>query len=293
MGAWIERAASSRFVLRARPAPDGGLASLSITAFSEAAAEPAAPTEAPATGEPEAATDEQTPADQPAPHAQPASAAAAAPSPGSRPGDVLVGSRAEALQQVASLLGPHGGDRALVRTWLDVSIEVELLTGATDGQLLVHQFGLVGLLTDVVHRAADGRCFVRVFARIARLESAAEASFALPISLVADDQEEVAAEHPATATLEVQFAAGQWDAYAIASFRLATRGLGPHRLELRTSAGQLLWTLPLEVRPTHAGSAAAAAAALESAREPAAGAPDGGGETFPAEDQEQNEGGRY
>ena len=60
------------------------------------------------------------------------------------------------------------------------------------------------------------------------------------------------------AQLEARFAAGHWDAYVIAPVRLRARATGPHRLELRTTAGQVLWRLPLTVRDAGASGAAAA-----------------------------------
>jgi len=161
----------------------------------------------------------------------------------------------EAIRLVEDLLTEAQPLRLLVRTWLDVSMELEVLSGVPLGQLLLRRFLLTGVHANSLRRAADRKCYVRVFAHITRLESLDETNLTLTLTLVPDSSPgskpgtDVIAP-PEAVPVEVKFAAGEWEAYLITALHLSAGVTGPHHLELRTPEGQVLGRLPVIVEDT-------------------------------------------
>lgn len=150
-----------------------------------------------------------------------------------------------ALKRIHGLLQPLADRRVLVRTWLDVSVEVEVLSGAVAGHVVIRQFQLTGVFPDSATRAPDGTCHVRVFAHVARLENTGEEELLLPLALVPRDASSTSRTRGTS--LKVEFAAGQWDAYLVSVVRLNAATSGPHELQLRAPEGQILCRLALTV----------------------------------------------
>ncbi len=231
---WTRQAAATHFSLRLREDSSGAFAGLSLTAApsSQEVATNAAASSRETSDDAEGAESQES-----------AESAESAEGAGVRRYAETADS---ACKRIQSCLQPLADRSVLVRTWLDVSFEVEVLSGMVAGHLVVRQFALTGVVPDSATRAPDGTCHVSIFAHVARLEGVDEEKQHLPLKLVPEDVAH-AARYKNT-VLDIEFAAGQWDAHIIKTVRFSTKVSGPHQLQLCAPDGQVLWSLPLKLR---------------------------------------------